>query len=120
MMNEFLTGSLSFLIAFLVIPAVMRVAQEKKLFDLPDARKLHTKQISSLGGVGIFIGFMLSMLVCVSLQQNPEFQYFYAASLILFFLGIKDDIMVLSASKKFLGQILVALIIVHLAGIRID
>ena len=119
-MNEFLTGSLSFLIAFLVIPAVMRVAQEKKLFDLPDARKLHTKQISSLGGVGIFIGFMLSTLLCISLQENPEFQYVYAAALILFFLGIKDDIMVLSASKKFLGQILVAVIIVHLAGIRID
>lgn len=119
-MNLFLTGSLSFAIAFFILPAVMRVARDKKLFDVPDARKLHTKQISSLGGVGIFIGFLLSLFLTVSLQENPEFQYFYASSLILFFMGIKDDIIVLSASKKFLGQILVALIIVHLAGLRID
>lgn len=119
-MNLLLTGSVSFLIAFFAIPAIIRVANEKRLFDLPDPRKVHTKQIASLGGVGIFIGFLLSLLLCVSLQQAPEFQYFYAASLLVFFLGIKDDILILSASKKFLGQLLAAAIIIHLGNIRID
>lgn len=119
-MNLLLAGSASFAIAFIAIPAIIRVADEKGLFDVPDARKLHTKPIASLGGVGIFIGFLLSLLLCLSLQQAPEFQYFYAAFLLMFFLGIKDDILILSASKKLLGQIGAAAIIIHLAGVRID
>lgn len=115
-----MTGSVSFVIAFIAIPAIIRVADEKGLFDVPDSRKLHTKPIASLGGVGIFIGFLLSLLLCASVQQAPEFQYFYAASLLMFFLGIKDDILILSASKKLLGQIVAAAIIIHLAGVRID
>jgi UDP-GlcNAc:undecaprenyl-phosphate/decaprenyl-phosphate GlcNAc-1-phosphate transferase len=120
MMNLLLTGSVSFLIAFIAIPAIIRVADEKGLFDLPDSRKLHTKQIASLGGVGIFIGFLLSLLLCLPLQHNPEFRFFYAAALLVFFLGIKDDILILSASKKFWGQMLAAAIIIHLGGVRID
>lgn len=120
MLNMLLTGAVAFVISFIAIPTIIRVADEKGLFDIPDARKLHTKPIASLGGVGIFIGFLLSMLLSIALTQNPEFQYFYAASLLVFFLGIKDDILILSASKKFLGQLVAASIIIHMAGIRID
>ena len=119
-MNVLLTGSLAFVISFIAIPTIIRVAEEKGLFDIPDARKLHTKPIASLGGVGIFIGFLLSLLLTISLQKAPEFQFFYAAAVLVFFLGIKDDILILSASKKFLGQLLAAAIVIHLAGIRID
>lgn len=119
-MNFLLTGSVAFVIAFIAIPAIIRVADEKGLFDVPDARKLHTKPIASLGGVGVFIGFFLSLLLTISLQHNPEFQYFYAAAVLVFFLGIKDDILILSASKKLLGQIGAAAILIHLAGIRIE
>ncbi|HUC79548.1 MAG TPA: MraY family glycosyltransferase [Flavisolibacter sp.] len=121
MLNLLLTvTTVSFAITFLAVPAVMRVADEKGLFDLPDSRKLHTKAIASLGGVGIFIGFLLSCLIFIPTGQNPEFQYLFAAALLTFFLGIKDDILILSASKKFLGQLAAAAIIIHLAGIRID
>ncbi|GAA4745381.1 MraY family glycosyltransferase [Flavisolibacter ginsenosidimutans] len=119
-MNLLLTTALSFIITILAVPAVIRVADEKGLFDVPDSRKLHTKAIASLGGVGIFIGFFLSALLKISLHDNPEFQYFLAAALLTFFLGIKDDILVLSASKKFLGQLAAAAIVIHLGGIHID
>ena len=45
MLNVILTGSFSFLITFLSIPVIIRVAEQKKLFDLPDARKLHIRHI---------------------------------------------------------------------------
>ncbi len=77
MLNVFLTGSVSFVITFLAIPVIMKVAEEKKLYDLPDARKLHTKSIASLGGMGIFGGFFLAVLLTVSTKTNPEFQYFF-------------------------------------------
>jgi UDP-N-acetylmuramyl pentapeptide phosphotransferase/UDP-N-acetylglucosamine-1-phosphate transferase len=120
MMNLLLTGSVAFVISFIAIPAIIKLADEKGLFDMPDARKLHTRPIASLGGVGVFIGFLLALLLTVSLHLNPEFQYFYAAAVLTFFLGIKDDILILSASKKFLGQLLAAAILIHLANLRID
>ena len=87
---------------------------------MPDGRKLHTRPIASLGGVGIFIGFLLACLLSISSKQNPEFQYFLAAAIIIFFLGVKDDILILSPMKKFLAQIATAAIIIHFGNVRID
>ncbi|MGZ3879806.1 MAG: glycosyltransferase family 4 protein [Flavisolibacter sp.] len=120
MLSVILTGSVSFIITFLAIPAIMRVAEEKKLFDLPDARKVHKNAIASLGGVGIFLGFFLSSLLTIKGEQRPEIQYCFASGMVIFFLGLKDDILVISALKKFLGQLAAAAIVIHLAGIRIE
>jgi UDP-N-acetylmuramyl pentapeptide phosphotransferase/UDP-N-acetylglucosamine-1-phosphate transferase len=56
MLDVLLTGSVSFFITFLAIPVIIKIADEKKLFDIPDGRKLHKNPIASLGGVGIFAG----------------------------------------------------------------
>jgi UDP-N-acetylmuramyl pentapeptide phosphotransferase/UDP-N-acetylglucosamine-1-phosphate transferase len=120
MLNVILTGSAAFVITFLAIPAIIKVAKEKKLFDLPDARKLHTTPIASLGGVGIFLGFFLSCFLTISLNGNSEIQFFFASAVVVFFLGLKDDILIISALKKFFGQVAAAAILIHLAGIRIE
>jgi len=119
MLDVLLTGSVSFIITFLAIPIVLQIAEEKRLFDVPDERKIHKVPVPSLGGVGIFGGFLLASLLSISSKQNSEFQYFFAASVIIFFLGLKDDLVVLSASKKFVGQVVAASILIHLGGIRI-
>lgn len=120
MLSVLLSVPVAFLITYLVLPAIMRVASEKKLFDVPDARKLHTKHIASLGGVGIFLGFFLSTFLVVAYSDTQNFQYFFAAAVVIFFLGLKDDILILSARKKFLGQLGATAILVHLGGVRID
>lgn len=120
MLDVLLTASVSFIITFLAVPVIIKIAELKKLYDVPDGRKLHSKPIASLGGVGIFIGFFLASILTISSQVNPEFQYFFGASIVMFFLGIKDDILILTAMKKFLGQVLAAAILIHLGGIRID
>lgn len=120
MLDVLLTASVSFIITFLAIPVVMQVAENKKLYDIPDERKVHTRLVASLGGVGIFGGFILAALLSIQGYQNPEFQYFFAAAMVIFFLGLKDDLMILSASKKFAGQLIAASILIHLGGIRLD
>lgn len=119
MLDVLLTGSVSFLVTFLAIPVIIRIAEQKKLFDLPNDRKVHKSPVASLGGVGIFSGFFLAALLSISLHSNHEFQYYFAAALVIFILGLKDDIVNLSASKKFIGQLIAAGILIHLAGIRI-
>jgi UDP-GlcNAc:undecaprenyl-phosphate/decaprenyl-phosphate GlcNAc-1-phosphate transferase len=118
MLDILLTASVSFIVSFLSIPVVLHIADQKKLYDIPDERKVHTHAIASLGGVGIFGGFLLASLL--SIQGYPEFQYFFAAAVVIFFLGLKDDLIVLSATKKFIGQVLAASILIHLGGIRLD
>jgi UDP-N-acetylmuramyl pentapeptide phosphotransferase/UDP-N-acetylglucosamine-1-phosphate transferase len=120
MLNVFLTASVSFLITFLIIPVIIKIAEQKKLYDLPDARKLHTRPIASLGGIGIYGGFFLASLLSIQAAFNPEFQYFFAAATVMFFLGIKDDLVILSATKKFIGQMIAAAILIHLGGLRIE
>lgn len=119
MFDVILSLSLSFAITFLSIPVIIRVAEMKKLFDVPDARKVHINPIPSLGGLGIFAGFILAILISLPPGSAPEFQYYIAAAFIIFFLGIKDDILVISPVKKFIGQLLAAFIIVYKGGVQI-
>jgi UDP-GlcNAc:undecaprenyl-phosphate GlcNAc-1-phosphate transferase len=120
MLDVLLTASVSFIISFLAIPVVLQIAEQKKLYDVPDERKVHTHAVASLGGVGIFGGFLLASLLSIQGQTNFEFQYYFAAALVIFFLGLKDDLVVLSASKKFIGQMVAASILIHLGQLRLD
>ena len=116
--NILLSGTLSFLITFFAIPVIIQVARQKKMFDEPDERKVHKMVIPTLGGLGIFAGFILATLLGVPVG-SPELQYFVAAATVIFFLGIKDDILVLSAAKKFIGQLIAAGIIIKFGGVQI-
>lgn len=118
--NILLSAALAFIITFFSIPVIIQVAKAKKLFDEPDERKIHKTVIPTLGGLGIFAGFIIALLMGVPSGVNPEFQYFVAACVVIFFLGIKDDIMILSASKKFIGQLIAAGILIKFGGIHID
>lgn len=118
--NILLSAALSFIITFFSIPVIIQVAKAKKLFDEPDERKVHKTVIPTLGGLGIFAGFIIAILMGVPAGLNPEFQYFVAAAVVIFFLGIKDDIMILSASKKFIGQLIAAGILIKFGGIHIN
>ncbi|MBS1563707.1 MAG: undecaprenyl/decaprenyl-phosphate alpha-N-acetylglucosaminyl 1-phosphate transferase, partial [Bacteroidetes bacterium] len=99
------------------------VAEGKKLYDVPDAaRKIHQAPIPSLGGLGIFAGFILSCLVMIPLSGglSSDFQYFYAAAFVIFFLGLKDDILDISPIKKFIGQVLAAFLIIYKGHVQIQ
>ncbi len=61
--NIILSSALAFLLTFFVIPVIIKVAKEKKLFDEPDERKVHKSVIPRVGGVGIFGGFILATLM---------------------------------------------------------
>ncbi len=117
--NILLSAALAFLVTFFAIPVIIQVAKSKKLYDEPDERKVHKTVIPTLGGLGIFAGFILATLMGVPSDMTGELQYFAAACIVIFFLGIKDDIMVLSASKKFIGQLIAAGIVIKFGGVRI-
>lgn len=116
--SAYVSSLLAFAITFFAIPSIIEVAKQKNLFDEPTDRKVHSRGIPALGGLAIFGGILLSTLFFLP-AIDQEIQYIFAALLILFFMGIKDDILVLAASKKLMGQILVAGILVYFCDIRI-
>src|SRR5664279_4497568 len=118
--NILLSGGLAFLITFFSIPVIIEVAEDKKLFDEPDERKVHKAVIPTLGGLGIFAGFIVASLMGVPPSMSHVLQYFMASIMVIFFLGIKDDILILSATKKFIGQLVAAGIIIKFAGVEIN
>ena len=119
MFDVLLSLTISFTITFLAIPVIINVADMKKLFDVPDARKIHQVAITPSGGIGIFAGFVFGCLLTINFKYSSEFQYFIAATMVIFFLGLKDDILVLTPIKKFIGQVLAAFLIIYYGRIQI-
>lgn len=114
-----LASILSFFIAFVTIPVVIRITEAKKLLDLPNDRKIHEMPISSLGGVGIFCAFIFTILVLVPFDKAEDIQYFIASAFLIFFLGVKDDILLISPIKKFSGQFIAAFLMVYPGDFRL-
>lgn len=115
--NILLSAALAFIITFFTIPVIIQIAKSKNLFDEPDERKVHKSVIPTLGGLGIFAGFIVAFLM--GAPAIAELQYFAAAAIVIFFLGLKDDILILSANKKFIGQLIAAGIIIKFGNIHL-
>lgn len=106
-----LTFMVSFAVTYLSIPSIVNVVRQKKLFDVPSRRKSHKQQTPTLGGVAIFAGFTVSAGSFINYNLVPSLQYILVASIIIFFIGLKDDILLIVPIKKLFGQILAGLVI---------
>lgn len=107
----------SFIVSFLAIPRILDVARKKHLYDEPNGRTSHVVKTPTLGGIAIFASF-LSSLIFVDSSQSNSVQYLVASLTIMLFIGIKDDILIVTPWKKLGGQIIAALILIVLGDIR--
>ncbi len=120
----------AFFVVLLATPSLIKVAKLKHLVDEPgDDRKLHKKRIPTIGGIIIFSSILFSYALWFpdDSVSNPdlsaslqEFKYIVACLIILFFVGVKDDIIGTAPVKKLMAHIIVAFILVIMAGIRIN
>lgn len=106
-------------ITFFLIPSIVEMANMKSLVATPNKRTSHTSSVPNLGGIAIFIGFIISYLLFLNTSSFRSFQYVFAALLMIFFVGFKDDITVISPTKKFFGQIVATWIVISFGGIRL-
>ena len=116
----------SFSVVLLATPALIKVAKLKHLVDEPsEARKLHKSSTPTIGGVIIFSAFMFSCFLwfpnesATAKSSLSEFMYLMGSLILLFFVGIKDDIIGMSPMKKLLAHIMVGFILVVMGEIRI-
>jgi len=98
-----------FLFVVAVIPFIKKVANHVGAMDIPDARKVHSKPMPRLGGLGIFMGFLLGYILfgSMSLRMNA----ILIGSFIIIVTGIVDDIKPIPAKVKFLFQVIAACVV---------
>lgn len=101
----------AFLISAMVVRGWIRVCKEWNLYETTNSRKVHTRQVASMGGIGIYAGLMLSFSVFSDRLGINTFPMLIPGGVLLFFTGFFDDLLDMRAAKKFMLQLVAAAII---------
>lgn len=109
---------LAFFVVYISIPSIVTVANEKGFYDEPGRRKSHHHKVPILGGIAIFAGLIISSGLFVNVTESREFLPVLVAIVVIFFIGIKDDILIIAPDKKLYGELIAALIIVIVGDMR--
>lgn len=113
----YLTLLLCFIASLAITPLVKKLAIKIGATDKPNQRKVHSKIMPRLGGLAIFISFLIGLVFLR--PQDEHLVAIIIGAFIIIIIGVMDDMMELSAKVKFLGQIAAALIVV-LNGVQVD
>lgn len=109
----------SFVICFLIIPVIIKYSLEKNLVDIPGRRKIHKKITPSMGGIAIFLGFSIASLIWIDIIHWKEIRFIMIALFMVFFIGVRDDLIPLRPFMKLLGQILTSSLLILLFDFRL-
>ena len=116
----FIVTVVSILLVLIILPSVIHVARQNNLFDdHVNERKEHGYGIPRLGGIAFYSSIILVSLVIAKTSAHLPFYELYAASIILFAVGLKDDLSGVHHYTKLAVQTLVSLIITVPGNIRI-
>lgn len=120
---------ISMICGFVMIPLILSYCKKKKLYDLPNTRKIHTTNVPRLGGISFVPSMILSSIIALFIlsdqyqEQKIEINlwslYFMISLLMIYSVGIIDDLIGLGANIKFVIQILAASLL-PMAGLYIN
>ncbi len=112
----------AFVFSYFFIKILIRISIEKKVFDNPSVeRKLHDNPTPNIAGVAFFFTIIFCMSIFGPKFPLPEsVGQILAANIILFLLGLKDDLIGLSSTKRFYGQLFSGLILILIGDFRIQ
>ena len=107
----------AFFISFLAIPRLIEFAHKLKVFDNGGDRASHEGSTPFFGGIAIFTGVICSLLFWADIE---DIQYILVSILIVFIVGLIDDLRQITAFKKLIGQIIATLILIFFGDLQID
>lgn len=115
----------AFVASILLTPLVKRLAFKIGAVDAPNYRKVHARIMPRLGGLAIFLSFLIAVAIFQPiLIINENGSNFLLAIIIgaciIVATGVVDDMREISAKAKLVGQLLAALIVIFVGGIQID
>lgn len=120
MTHIFIYVIVSFLLSLASMPIIIYFCNKHNIFDYHDERKIHSGNISRLGGVGIAVSFLIAALLYLLFTEQVSFSHslpILVAGLIIFIFALIDDLLTLPAIAKLIVQLIVSGI-VTLNGFR--
>ena len=113
MVNSSLIFIFSFLISYLTVPIVNQLGKKLSILDNPNFRKDHPKPLVRLGGLAIYIGFLIPIFIfhqsgLTNLENQNIINIFLIFKFLFFFLGIIEDIFHISLLIKLISQVLIS------------
>lgn len=109
----------AYLLTLITIPKIIALVEYKKLMDEPNKRSSHKRVTPTLGGVSFYYALILALFFSKEWCENEEAIYFIPGLTILFIIGLKDDLVVLSPRTKIIAQLLSVLFILNNDGFNI-
>ena len=119
---------ISFLFNFFTMPTLLKICYKKRLYDVPDARKVHKILVPRLGGILFLPSTLIAMsavlmaraaLVDNTIELNQWTFIFLTGIFIIYIIGVLDDLIGLGANIKFAVQLVTALAF-PLSGVYIN
>lgn len=117
MNTHILTFAIALIASLLLVPLVKRLAKKIGAIDVPDSRKVHSKNIPRIGGLAIYAGFILAIFLTV--EFTTDIVALLIGGTLIVILGLLDDVYQLPAKVKLFGQIFAAGVLIFL-GIEIE
>jgi UDP-GlcNAc:undecaprenyl-phosphate/decaprenyl-phosphate GlcNAc-1-phosphate transferase len=108
---------MSFIITYFAIPKIIYFADKFRLSDVPGERASHKRTVPVFGSIAIFSGIIFSLLFWGKLDS---IQFILVSMVMVFFVGVIDDLLGLSPYKKIIGQVIAILILIYLGKIQIN
>ena len=113
-------------LGMVIIPRILVISHKKRLYDVPDARKVHTMPVPRLGGLSFFPGILMSMFLVIgfrlyfwdvnvsglSFNMLYEYLFLFVGMTLLYLVGVCDDLVGVGYRYKFAVQIAAALLLV--------
>ncbi|EON77495.1 Undecaprenyl-phosphate N-acetylglucosaminyl 1-phosphate transferase [Lunatimonas lonarensis] len=119
-MNIFLSTVTAFFIGFIITPIVILALKRANFIEVPGGRKIHSGSVPSMGGVAIVVATFFGLIAWLDFDQIVQSRYFLVAFAIMFSVGLRDDLIELSAFQKLLGQCIPAFFVIVMADIRVS
>lgn len=110
----------SFLLIYLTIPKIIKVVEYKRLMDDPNQRSSHASKTPTLGGVSFFYTLIFALFFMKSWNSFEEAIYIIPGLTILFIVGLKDDLVVISPGAKLITQVFAIAFILANPSFTID
>jgi len=111
--------AISFLICFLLLPVVIKLLRQFNWFEQPGTHKIHSATTPSMGGIPLLTATALALLMSLPLQQWLVMKYFFISVVLMFLIGLRDDVLALTPRQKLFSQFLPVFVLVFLEHTRL-
>ena len=100
----FFTGG--FVLTYFLTPVISNVVKVRRLFEKRNDRSSHSVIVPSFGGISFFIVFVMALSFAEQFFNSGLAYYMIPAALIIFMIGLKDDLTGVGARNKIIGQLM--------------